>query len=283
MATPAAEIVIDEPLIERLLRAQHPDLADLTLRFEASGWDNAIFRLGDDYAVRLPRRLLAAELVEKEHRWMPGLAARLTTPIPTPVRIGMPSREFPWSWSITPWFDGGVGQFDISGQLVGDLAQFVRELHVAAPTDAPRNPVRGGPLADRNETMLKRLQSEPIPRRGEVLELWRASAAVEPWTGPPLWLHGDLHPSNLLTRSGKLTAVLDFGDLTAGDPATDLAIAWLMFDKAGRARFRGELDYDDATWQRAVGWTIIFGSLAIGGDAAFRRFGRDALREVLVS
>jgi aminoglycoside phosphotransferase (APT) family kinase protein len=96
-------------------------------------------------------------------------------------------------------------------------------------------------------------------------------------------LHGDLHPSNLLTRSGKLTAVLDFGDLTAGDPATDLAIAWLMFDKTGRARFRGELDYDDATWQRAVGWTIIFGSLAIGGDAAFRRFGRDALREVLVS
>jgi aminoglycoside phosphotransferase (APT) family kinase protein len=137
MDTPAADIVIDEPLVARLLRAQHPDLADLPLRFEASGRDYAIYRLRDDYAARLPTRLLAAGLGEKEQRWMPELADRLTTRIPAPLRIGVPSAAFPWSWSITRWLDGAVAQFDAAGQLVTDLARFVRELHAPAPTDAP--------------------------------------------------------------------------------------------------------------------------------------------------
>jgi aminoglycoside phosphotransferase (APT) family kinase protein len=282
MDTPDADIEVNESLVRHLLRAQHPDLADLELRVVANGWDNAIFRLGDHRAVRLPRRMLAASLVHKEQAWLPSFADRLSVAIPVPVRVGMPSAEFPWRWSVTPWFDGTLAQFDPEGTLVGDLARFLRELHIVAPADAPANPVRGVPLAIRNATVLARLESEPIPRRAEVLELWRASVDAEAWSGPPMWLHGDLHPSNLLTRSGRLRAVLDFGDLTAGDPATDLAIAWLMFDHAGRERFRGELDYDAATWQRSQGWAIIFGSLAIGGDAAFRRFGQDAFRELLV-
>ncbi len=281
METPAAETAIDEPLVERLVRAQHPDLAGLRLRFVASGWDNAIYRLGDEYAVRLPRRLLAARLVEKEQRWMPEMAKRLTIPIPAPVRVGVPTSEFPWGWSIAPWLDGELAQVGLSSDLVADLARFVHELHTPAPPEAPKNPVRGVPLVDRDEIILARLASEPISHRAEVVERWTASVAAPRWGGPPLWLHGDLHPSNLLTRSGRLAAVIDFGDLTAGDPATDLAVAWLLFDRVDRERFRAELDYDDATWLRARGWAIIFGSLAIGGDARFRRFGEHALREVL--
>jgi aminoglycoside phosphotransferase (APT) family kinase protein len=281
MDTPAAEIVIDGPLVERLLQAQHPDLAGQSLRFVASGWDNAIYRVGENLAVRLPRRMLAAGLIEKEQRWLPEFANRLSTTIPAPVRIGVPSAEFPWPWSVTPWLDGDVAQFDSAGSLVSDLARFIRELHVAAPATAPKNPVRGGPLAERTDVMLDRLKSEPIPNRSELTELWRASAATDPWGGPAVWLHGDLHPSNILTQSGRLAAVIDFGDLAAGDPATDLAIAWLLFDRVGRERFRAELDYDDSTWQRSKGWAIIFASLAIGGDAAFKRFAGDAFREVL--
>jgi aminoglycoside phosphotransferase (APT) family kinase protein len=283
MDTPAAEIVIDEPLVKRLLRAQHPDLADQSLRFVASGWDNAIYRLGEKLAVRLPRRTLAVGLIAKEQRWLPEFASRLSTAIPTPLRIGVPSADFPWPWSVTPWLDGDLAQFDAAGTLVSDLARFIRELHVEAPAFAPKNPVRGGPLADRTEVILERLRSEPIPRRSEVTELWQLSAATNPWDHAGVWLHGDLHPSNILTASGRLAAVIDFGDLTAGDPATDLAIAWLLFDHAGRERFRAELDYDDNTWQRSKGWAIIFASLAIGGDVAFRRFAEDAFREVLVS
>jgi aminoglycoside phosphotransferase (APT) family kinase protein len=283
METPESEVVVERELVERLLRTQHPDLADLDLRFVANGWDNLIYRLGDDLAVRLPRRLLSAGLVEKEQRWMPLLAKALTVAIPVPLRVGVPGSGFPWSWSITRWLGGELAQVGASGPLLGDLARFLRELHTTAPLDAPRNPVRGVPLVDRNDAVLARLLTEPIPCGADVTRLWTASVAVKQWGGPAVWLHGDLHPSNLLTQSGRLAAVLDFGDLTAGDPATDLAVAWLLFDEDERIRFRGELDYDDATWQRARGWAIVFGSLAIGGDTAFRRFGEHALREVLVS
>jgi aminoglycoside phosphotransferase (APT) family kinase protein len=281
--TPAAEIEIDEALVRSLLAEQHPDLAGLTLRFVASGWDNAIYRLGDELAVRLPRRAVAAELVKKEQRWMPDLASALTIPIPTPVRVGTPATAFPWPWTITSWLDGAVAEFDPSAQLVPDLVQFVRELHVAAPAGAPGNPVRGVPLADRNDAMVARLRDDPIPRRDELLDAWLAAVAAPTWSGPPLWVHGDLHPANILTTGGRLSAVIDFGDLTAGDPATDLAIAWLLFDGRGRDRFRAALDYDDATWRRAAGWALAFGTLALGGDSTFQRFGENALREVLVA
>jgi aminoglycoside phosphotransferase (APT) family kinase protein len=281
METPAAEITVDETLVAGLLRAQHPDLADQALRFVASGWDNTIYRLGDAYAVRLPRRSLSAALVEKEQRWMPDLARRLTVRIPSPVRVGLPSAEFPWRWSVTPWLDGEVARYDPSGMLVPDIAGFIRELHTDADADAPRSPVRGVPLADRNGVVLARLREEPIPRWAEVVEQWRAAVAATPWDAPAVWLHGDLHPSNILTRDGRLAAVLDFGDLAAGDPATDLAVAWLLFDHAGRTAFRVALDYDDAAWQRARGWAVIFATLALGGDSDFRRFGEDGIRELL--
>jgi aminoglycoside phosphotransferase (APT) family kinase protein len=281
METPLAEFPIDEPLARALLREQHPDLADEPLRFVASGWDNVIYRLGEEYAVRLPRRALGASLVEKEQRWMPEFALRLTVAIPAPVRVGVPSADFPWHWSITRWLDGDLAQAGSSAGLISDLALFIRQLHIPAPDDAPRSPVRGVSLARRDEVIRARLASEPIPRRADIVDLWSRCVAAEPWSGTPLWLHGDLHPSNILTASGHLTAVLDFGDLAAGDPATDLAVAWLLFDGSERKAFRSELDYDEATWLRAAGWAIIFASLALGGEPAFRAFARHAFRELL--
>lgn len=280
MDTPLAEFPIDERLVRALLREQHPDLASEPLRFFASGWDNVIYRLGEEHAVRLPRRALGATLVEKEQRWMPEFARRLTIAIPVPVRVGIPSTEFPWHWSITRWLDGDVARAGSSTGLISDLALFIRQLHIPAPDDAPRSPVRGVPLAVRDEVIRARLASEPIPRRADIIDLWSRCVAAEPWTGRPLWLHGDLHPSNMLTASGRLTAILDFGDLTAGDPATDLAVGWLLFDASERKEFRSELDYDDATWLRAAGWAIIFASLALGGDSAFRAFAQHAFREL---
>jgi aminoglycoside phosphotransferase (APT) family kinase protein len=281
METPLAEFPIDQRLVRSLLREQHPDLADGALRFVTSGWDNVIYRLGDEYAVRLPRRALGASLVEMEQRWMPELALRLAIPIPAPVRVGLPSAVFPWRWSVTPWLEGELATAGSSSGLLTDLTLFLRQLHVPAPADAPRSAVRGVPLAERDAVILDRLATEPVPRRAEIVELWTRSVAAERWSGPPLWLHGDLHPSNLLTHSGRLAAVLDFGDLTAGDPATDLAVAWLLFDGAERKALRAELDYDEPTWRRAAGWAIIFASLAIGGDPAFRHFATHAFRELL--
>jgi aminoglycoside phosphotransferase (APT) family kinase protein len=115
------------------------------------------------------------------------------------------------------------------------------------------------------------------------LEVWRDLSSTPPWDGPPLWLHGDLHPSNLLTVDGALSGVIDFGDLTSGDPATDLSLAWMMFGRSDRDRFRTQIDVDDHTWRRAAGWALNLSLAYLTGDdsTSMPAIGRSTLLEVL--
>ncbi len=287
-----ADIDIDIALVRRLVAAQHPDLAG-EVSFLDNGWDNALFRLGDDLLVRLPRREAAAGLTAHEQRWLPELAPRLDVRVPVPVRIGHPDEGFPWRWSIVPWFDGTVfasASRDQHERLAADLAHFVCQLHVPAPGDAPVNPVRGVPLARRDEAVRRRFEHGLLPRSGELAALWERLVALPGWAGPPLWLHGDLHPMNLvLDATGGLSAVIDFGDLCGGDPATDLAVAWLAFDADERAGFRTRVDaaaeYDRHTWERARGWALVLASAMLEGSASgspLLGIAHHALAQVLV-
>ncbi|MCI0157332.1 aminoglycoside phosphotransferase family protein [Leifsonia shinshuensis] len=271
-STPTADIPTDAELVAALVAAQHPDLAG-PLRLVSDGWDNQLYRLGDDHAVRIPRREVAAHLIEHEQQMLPGIAARVRARVPVPIRVGVPSAAFPFPWSIVDWIDGvdgaSVAAAERSG-LAEPLAAFVGELAVPTP-DAPRNPVRGVPLRTRAEVVGTRLRS--LSGRMEVAALeqaWREALAAPEWDGPPLLLHGDLHPGNLLlTPASGLAAVLDFGDVTSGDPATDLATAWLTFDEEARERFRAALPTppDPATWRRARGWAVTMGTaLATSSD-----------------
>lgn len=281
---------MDERLVRELLAEQHPDLVHLPLRTVASGWDNVVFRLGDALAVRVPRRELAAHLVRHEQLALPQLAPRLPVPVPVPVRVGVPSARFRWHWSVVPWFEGRllaeagtpVGTA-VEAAVAADLARFVRALHVPAPSEAPANPVRGVPLADRDAAMRERLSGGAISRAADIGAVWDAALRAPAWNGPPLWLHGDLHPANLLVRDGRLAAVLDFGDVTAGDPATDLATAWFTFDTAGRRAFRSAVDHDDATWLRARGWATCIGAALVTTepDSVVHGIGVAALERVL--
>jgi aminoglycoside phosphotransferase (APT) family kinase protein len=300
---PAAEVDVTTGLVRRLLVEQHPDLAHLDLRPVTTGWDNALLRLGDRLAVRIPRRASAAPLVEHEQRWLPQLAPRLGVDIPSPVRAGRPSPTFPWAWSVVPWFGGRVAASlppAARRDLAVPLADVVVRLHVPAPADAPVNPVRGVPLRDRDAVVRERLASGVVPEPDRVTDLWDRALAAPPWDGPALWLHGDLHPANLLVDDDDgaghgLAAVLDFGDLTAGDPATDLATAWLTFDATGRAAFRdrvarasggpdGPGGPDAATWRRARGWALVLATAMLAhsdDDPVIAAIGRHALAEVL--
>jgi aminoglycoside phosphotransferase (APT) family kinase protein len=268
---PPADITVTVPLVRRLLREQHPDLAPLPLRVVANGWDNVMLRLGDDLVVRMPRREVAAHLVAHEQRWLPTIRMLVgdVVAVPAPVRIGRPSDTYPWPWSVVPWVHGvPAGPTPVDAPAVVDaLADFVDALHVPAPADAPHNPVRGGPLAGRSHAVAERLASGAVPRADAVAALWGRAVAVPGWAGPPVWLHGDLHPFNLVVDDDRLVAVVDFGDVTAGDPATDLATAWLTFGREARVRFRARLAADDATWMRARGWAVAMATALATGSA----------------
>jgi aminoglycoside phosphotransferase (APT) family kinase protein/GNAT superfamily N-acetyltransferase len=291
--TPRADVETGPALVAALVRDQHPDLADLPLRGVGHGWDNATYRLGEELAVRLPRRALAAPLVEHEQRWLPELAPGLPLPIPVPLRTGTPGRDYPYRWSIVPWFDGQPGDVaPLAAMEAATLGRFLAALHHDAPSDAPSNPFRGGPFEERVHVAHGRLDDlAGIEAAGDDLDLEALrevldEAAAAPGADVRVWLHGDLHPRNLLVRDGRLTAVLDWGDLCAGDPATDLAIAWLLLDAHGRASLRAAYGgTDEATWTRARGWAVHLGAmLAVHGgrdDAAFAATGRRALLAVL--
>jgi aminoglycoside phosphotransferase (APT) family kinase protein len=290
--TPSADVDVTVDLVRRLLRSQHPDLADLPLRIASNGWDNVTLRLGDDLAVRVPRREMAAQLVRNEQRWLPVLAPRLGVDAPVPVRVGFAADELPWGWSVVPWFTGTmVATVPVAARtrLARPFAQVLARLHAPAPGDAPSNPVRGVPLRTRDDAVRARLESGLVPDASRVGRLWDELRGTPPWTGPALWIHGDPHPLNLLAGAdGALSAILDFGDVTAGDPATDLATAWMTFDAAARAEFRATttaLSSTDAnTWRRARGWALSFATifLAHGDDEPLmRRIGEHTLREVL--
>ncbi len=210
--------------------------------------------------------------------------------VPLPVRTGRPALGYPWSWSVVPWFPGSVaGSRPGPGgiRLASALAGFLRRLHVPAPSDAPVNPVRAVPLASRSDAVLTRLATEDVPRAVEAAALWRTAAAAPAYTGPPVWVHGDLHPFNVLVDPSpdgddRLAAVVDFGDVTAGDPAVDLAAAWLVLGREARDLFRASVAVDDATWTRARGWAVSVGSaLHTTDDDAFRTVARRVLDEVL--
>ena len=267
---------IDVPLVRRLLEEQYPELAMLPLAILAEGWDNRLFRLGDALLVRLPRRAASAILVVHEQRWLPALARRLPLPVPVPVHAGQPGCGYPWSWSITPWFEGDSA-LETTPQNPVHLAQtlkdFLTALHQPASTDAPHNPLRGVPLTERLPMF-----HEHLGKVGAYIDvravkgLWQRAAAAPPWSGPAVWIHGDLHPGNIVIRGGLVSAVIDFGDLAAGDPATDWATAWML---------PGVLDVmtnslDSDTRLRARGWALTLGVAYVassGHDTAMGQLG----------
>jgi aminoglycoside phosphotransferase (APT) family kinase protein len=294
-----ADLEVTVDLARDLLAEQHPDLAGLPLEIVANGWDNVILRLGPradgtHLAVRLPRREVAAPLVRHELEWLPVLAPRLPALVPKPVRVGVPSAAlgYPWAWSVVPWVPGRrASDLPVAERraLAEPLAAFYLALHAPAPADAPHNPVRGVPLCTRDTPVRGRVERGIVPDADRVLALWERLVAAPAWTGRPMWLHGDPHPGNLVVSDdGTLAAVVDFGDMTSGDPATDLAAGWLVLDAAGRERFRGALSgrypADDPVWLRARGWALSIATamLESGPENAWvHTMGEQALAEVL--
>ena len=259
------EVDTDAGLVRRLLAAQHPQWADLPIeRVPSAGTDNAMYRLGDDLAVRLPRIHWAVDTVAKEQRWLPALAPHLPLAVPRPVAAGEPVEDFPYPWGVVEWLPGEMASLDRLSDPVDaavDLAAFVRALQAVDPTDGPRHN-RGGPLRHIDARVRETLADlEDELDLAVALEVWEQALAARRHTGPPVWFHGDLTSLNLLAIDGRLSAVIDWGTCGVGDPAVEALVAWNLFPPDARQAYRDALAIDDATWARGKGWVItgIFG------------------------
>jgi aminoglycoside phosphotransferase (APT) family kinase protein len=287
---PAAEVHIDARLVRRLIDTQFPQWSGLRLRAVATiGWDNALFRLGPELVVRIPRRQLGADCLAIERRWLAEIAPRLPLPAPTPLGFGEPAEGYPWAWSVCPWLPGRMAATARSikpVEVAHQLAIFLRALHTEAPPDAPVHLFgRGGPLSARDADTRRRIAecAEPFDRP-RLTEAWERAISAREWDGPNLWLHGDLHPANLLISGGRLSAVVDFGDLCAGDPAVDLMSAWMLLPRGARTVLRDESGIDRNAWDRGRGWALSLG-LAIlersSDNAVLESIGRRGVQAAL--
>jgi len=273
---PAADVAVTADLVRRLLAGQHPDLANQRVEFLANGWDNALFRVGDRLVARMPRRELGATIIRHEQRWLPLLAPRLPLPIPYPERTGHSALGYPYSWSVVPFLPGtpaaDAGSLDPAAAALS-VGAFLGALHVPAPPDAPSNPFRGVPLPSRAPQFAENLRVVGgTVDRDAVLRVWDSALSAPRFAGPPVWVHGDLHPANILVTDGQVSGVIDFGDITSGDPACDLAVAWMLLPLEWHGAFRTAYEAaggvaDEGLWRRARGWALNLGIVWLAHSA----------------
>jgi aminoglycoside phosphotransferase (APT) family kinase protein len=261
----ADQIETDERLVRTLLAEQFPQWANLSVTaVPSSGTENAIYRLGDEMSVRLPYRPGKDDQIEKLDRWLPRLAPHLPLSIPEALARGAPTKEFPATWSIVRWIEGEeatLGRLQDPVGTASALAEFVRALIAIDATGGPapgtHNFWRGVPLAARDDMTRRCIrESAGLVDTQAVMRAWERDLTAPVWDGPPTWLHGDLVPDNLLLTDGRLHAVIDWGGLGVGDPATELLPAWNLFRGASREAYREALGFDDATWARGRGLAL---------------------------
>lgn len=266
------QLDIDEQLVRQLLRDQFPQWSGLPLAaVPTAGTENAIYRLGDQMAVRLPYRPGKKEQIDKLDLWLPKLAPRLPLAIPTPVARGEPTKAYPAAWSVVRWLEGEeatLERLDDPVEAARTLAEFVRSLMALDTTGGPaagrHNFSRGVPLAARDEITRKCIRElEGLIDTEVVTRAWEHDLAAPVWSGPPTWLHGDLSADNLLSKDGRLSAVLDWGGLGVGDPATELQPAWNLFRGESRDAYRDAVGLDDATWARGRGVSLSVAIVAL--------------------
>lgn len=254
------EIETSVELVRRLLASQYPHLADLRVsEVQPAGTVNAIYRLGAELCVRLPRVEGWAADLDTELQWLPRLSPALPLDIPQPVHAGEPEHGYPFRWAVYRWLPGETfndDAVDDVGAAARALGGFVRALR--------RVDGRGAPCCRRSRPLesLDAQVGAAIAVLADTLSADAVTAAWEASLGAPrfdastVWCHGDLLRPNVLVSEGRVTAVLDFGSVGVGDPAVDVIPAWAIFGEAGRLLFREVLDVDNATWMRARGLAL---------------------------
>jgi aminoglycoside phosphotransferase (APT) family kinase protein len=257
----ADEVDTDPSLVQRLVAGQFPEWADLPIEpVYPLGTDNANYRLGADKLVRLPRQEEKVAPLERELEWLPIFAQAVSLAIPEPLGRGEPADGFPFPWAVFTWVEGenvAVEEIADPERSAVELAELVLAIRSLDATDAPPG-LRDGTLRELDDwvrsgaaKLVGRYDAEGL------LAAWDEALEAPPWDGPPTWCHCDLDLRNVLFRDGRPYGVLDWGWAGAGDPASDVAVAWKILPAAARHAFWEALGADEAEMMRAPGWTLM--------------------------
>ena len=261
-----ADNEISTDSVKTLITTQFPHYAALSIKpVPHQGHDNRTFRLGPDLLIRLPTAETYALKVPIEQAFLPQLQPYLPLPIPCPLHQGTPSVDFPHPFSIYAWLEGNSANTvslpeNILITLAKDLAHFLKALHgiqkMTGPAPGQHNWWRGSALTVYDQDARQQINTlSHVIDHHQALNLWEHACATS-WQHPPVWIHGDVAPGNLLINNNHLSAVIDFGGMAMGDPACDLVIAWTYFHGVSRQVFIDAFEYDQNTWLRAKAWAL---------------------------
>ena len=260
------KLEITTTIVTALIAEQFPQFSHLPIRPVANGGnDNRTFRLGSEMSIRLPSGEEYVRQVQKEQTWLPRIATHLPLPIPSPISMGLPSKDYPWNWSIYKWLEGtSANSLELNDAhleiIAFQLAEFLKEFHQfdadGAPAPGLHNWWRAAHTSvydAETRELIEKLNG--FIDADKAIKLWQR-AINSKWDQAPVWVHGDVASGNLLVKDNKLAAVIDFGCMGIGDPACDLTIAWTFFRGKSREIFKATLRLDEDTWARARGWAM---------------------------
>ena len=297
------QVDVDVATVAALIARQFPEWSGLPVRpAPSSGTVNAIFRVGDGLAARLPLVVddpqTADAVMRREADAAREFALVTRFPAPMTTAMGAPGAGYPGPWCITTWIEGEPATPDAlahSPEFAGDIAALIRELR-AAPVGGRsfQGRGRGGDLRDHDEWMATCIrQSEGLLAVDQLAATWAAFREL-PRDAPNVMSHTDLIPANLLVSTGRLAGVLDVGGFQPADPARDLVAAWHLFEEPARGELRAALrdgirpDGDEELeWARGAAWAF---EQAMGlvwyyrnSNPAMSALGRSTLRRILAS
>lgn len=292
LAFPEAEVAIDVDLVQWLIAEQAPQWADKNVYYLATGWDNEVYRLGEQLLIRLPRREVAELLGVRERQWLPRMSKDCGMDLGAPIFVGRSTDRYPLTFSVcryTPGVSAATITREQRDGYASTLADYLYALHTKAPRDAPRSEFRGGTLMSLDERTRERILSLPDSQQKAAQRIWRSAIQAPDYLGSARWLHGDPHPHNTIVAPAdghyRMEALVDFGDMCAGDPASDLGMLWMHFTEYHRelALLRHGVKHCSPAWLRARGWALRYAMLTapLGPDDPLGRIGQETLDELL--
>ncbi|WGV58313.1 phosphotransferase [Brevibacillus brevis] len=252
-----ADWEVSEPLVRTLILRQFPQLSAMPIKLIGCGWDNVVFRVGDEFVFRFPRRNVAVELIKKEGMLLPILAAFLTIPYPKPVFYGEPTNDYPFPFLGYTYLPGTFPKGLTDEQRASSavvLATFLKSLHAFPPQRARQNGIEQDhrnllDIAQRKEKMQTFLSSLAVHISGEdrdAIANYLGQVVIDRISPREVLLHGDLHVKNMLVdEAGQISGIIDWGDLNVGHRGADLNVVYSFLPPHVRQSFfkvYGEVD-----------------------------------------